>query len=149
MTSQAKPSRNLYLDVDGVLLGTSSPGSPEVVLARHAGDFLEFALERFTCYWLTTHCQGDPSTVLRYLEPYCDDAIRILLPAVLPTQFRTMKTEALAGDFVWLDDQPLACEIEWLRGHGLEDRWIEVNTRKRPDDLLRVMDFLRRIDSQV
>ncbi len=38
----------LYLDIDGVLLTRN--GS----LANHAREFLEWAIENFECYWLTT-----------------------------------------------------------------------------------------------
>ena len=136
--------RRLYLDVDGVLLGKEDPSSPIVVLARHAREFLEFALATFDCYWLTTHCKGDSAVVLEYLRPYSSPEVLQLLAEIRPTSFRTLKTEALAGDFFWLDDSPLATEKEWLRTSGLEDRWIEVDTRRRPDDLLRAMDELRR-----
>jgi hypothetical protein len=128
--------------VDGVLLGKRDRSSPDVVLARHAGEFLKLALDGFDCYWLTTHCQGSTAAVLRYLDPYADPAIRSLLRAIKPTSFRTLKTEALRGDFTWLDDAPLAAERAWLREHGWEKRWIDVNTRKRPGDLLRVMELL-------
>ena len=134
---------NLYIDVDGVLLGKQDPGSPDVILAKHAGDFLEFGLENFACFWATTHCRGDISTVLSYLHPYCNEAIKILLPAIRPTEFRTLKTEVLKGEFFWIDDSPLAVEIAWLRERGLEDRWIQVDTRQRPYDLLRAISILK------
>ena len=43
---------NIYLDIDGVLVGTASPMSDIV-------DLLEYILERFphSTYWLTTHCR--------------------------------------------------------------------------------------------
>ena len=59
-----------------------------------------------------------------------------------------LKTEALAGDFYWLDDSPLQIELAELRRRHLFDRWIEVNTRQRPDDLLFAMSELAAIENR-
>lgn len=123
---------NLYLDVDGVILGEG--GRP----AQHLDEFLDFVLPRFNCFWLTTHQTG----VFDYLRQHLDPATMQRVQGIQPTTFCTLKAEVLAGDFYWLDDAPLACEIEWLQQRGLLDRWIEVNTRRRPDDLLRAVEFL-------
>jgi hypothetical protein len=133
---------NLFLDIDGVLLGKTDPASPKIVLANHAREFLEFAVGHFDCYWLTSHCKGDAQAVLDYLRPYVPDDLMPLLRQVKPTTFDVMKTEALKGNFYWLDDSPMACEIEWLKDRGLLDRWICVDTRKGPDDLLMAMERL-------
>lgn len=138
------PRPNLFLDIDGVLLGKSGLDSPAPALANHATEFLEFSLANFDCFWLTTHCQGDAATVVDYLRPYCTEAILLLIAQIRPTRFTTFKTETLFGDFLWLDDAPLATELDWLTARGLRDRWIEVNTRKRPDDLARAMELLKR-----
>lgn len=126
----------LYLDIDGVILGKTDPASHEIVLARHAETFVEFAHRSFECFWLTTHCQGDTGPVIEYLRPYCDGPLLHLMASIRPTRWRTLKTEALVPPFLWLDDSPLAVEIEWLRGRGFADRWVPVDTRKRPDDLV-------------
>jgi len=49
----------LYLDVDGVLLAQESKNIPTTVLANHINEFLEFVLQNFDCYWLTTHCRNN------------------------------------------------------------------------------------------
>jgi hypothetical protein len=133
---------NLYLDIDGVLLGKTDPASPKIVLANHAQQFLDFALANFDCFWLTTHCKGDARPVLAYLRPYVPDDLMLLLAKIKPTTFDVLKTDALVGDFFWLDDSPLAIEITWLRERGLLDRWVQVDTRKRPNDLLAAMERL-------
>jgi hypothetical protein len=137
--------RRIYLDVDGVLLGDSGGNA---VLARHASAFIEYILDRFDVYWLTTHCQGDADAVLTYLTPYTPPDLIRKLEAVRPTRFQVMKTEALAGDFYWLEDSPLAIEVSDLQRRGLGDRWIEVNTRLRRDDLLFAMKELQAICRQ-
>ena len=134
--------RRIYLDVDGVLLGDSGGNT---VLAHHASAFVEFILGRFDVYWLTTHCQGDAAAVLTYLSPHTPPDLIRKLQLVRPTSFRVVKTEALDGDFYWLEDSPLSIEVSDLQRRGLTERWIEVNTRLRPDDLLFAMDELQLI----
>ena len=131
--------KRIYLDVDGVLLGESAG---RVALASHAAEFVEFLLARYDVYWLTTHCAGDAQTVLTYLARYAPHCFIARLSPIKPTRFDVLKTEALGGDFYWLDDSPLAVELTDLRRRGLFDRWIEVNTRIRPDDLLFAMHEL-------
>ena len=46
----------------------------------------------------------------------------------------------LASDFVWIDDAPLRAEIETLRGLGLLNRLLVVDT---DDGLLRAVDVIR------
>lgn len=135
----------MYLDIDGVLLGKVDPASHEIVLARHAETLLRLATSRFDAYWLTTHCDGTTQSVLDYISPYCPAPVGEMLLKIKPAHFRTMKTEALKGDFWWIDDAPLAVEIEWLESRGLRDRWIQVDTRRRPDDLLRAIEALERL----
>jgi len=69
-----------------------------------------------------------------------------LAAKVKPTCFQVMKTEALDGDFLWLDDAPMQCELDWLAARGWLDRWIRVDTRKRPEDLLRAQ---RKLESSL
>ena len=46
----------------------------------------------------------------------------------------------LASDFVWIDDAPLRVEIETLRGLGLLNRLLVVDT---DNGLLRAVDAIR------
>jgi hypothetical protein len=133
---------NLYLDIDGVLLGKDSPTSPVVILANHAREFLTFALANFHCYWLTSRCKGDVRPVLHYLHLYAPDDMMPMLRRISPTNFDTIKTEALRGDFYWVDDSPSQAELDWLKEHNLLDRWVNVNTRKCPEDLVAAMGKL-------
>lgn len=134
--------RRIYLDVDGVLLAHVEG---RVALARHAPRFIDFLLDGFDVYWLTTHCRGEAGAVLNYLSGYAPAEVLDRLRAVKPTRFDVLKTEALAGDFYWLDDSPLEAEVAELRRRRAFDRWIEVNTRARPDDLLFAMEELSAI----
>ena len=132
----------LYLDIDGVLLGTVD-GAPR--LANGAGDFIDFVLGKFDCYWLTTHCKGSVEPVLSYLKPYSTDEFYSSIQKIKPTNFDVFKTEAinLTEPFIWIDDSPLSSEIEILDQHGKLNAWYEVNTYECPDDLLTCLDYLR------
>jgi hypothetical protein len=139
----------LYLDIDGVLLGKNEPDSLEVVLARYAKEFLEYCLQKFDCYWLTTHCkEKDTTALVNYLKEYADSAVIKLIKAIKPISWRTLKTEAIdfSSDFYWIDDELLQCEVEILKQNKVFDRWIEVNTRKYPDDLKRAISILKELN---
>ena len=139
-------TKYLYLDVDGVLLGKNDPGDVEIVLARHAAEFLEYCLGHYECYWLTTHGkEEDAAPVIKQLNAYTDGSVRSLIDAVRPTAWKTLKTEAidLKSDFYWIDDGILQCEKEILKRNNVFSRWIEVDTRKYPDDLKRAISVLK------
>ena len=135
---------NLFIDIDGVLLG-KSPITEQPVIANHTKIFLEFCLLNFDCYWLTTHCkEGKNDQVIRYLAPYVDSDVLSLIKQIIPTTFKTFKTEALFGDFLWIDDQPTAYEIQYLDEQNFLNRWIQVNTRKNINELALIIEFLKK-----
>jgi hypothetical protein len=73
--------KNLYLDIDGVLLTTKHTQA-----APGVDEFVEFITQHFTCYWLTTHCKGDSAPALRYLSGFLKPAtLEKLRRAVRPT----------------------------------------------------------------
>lgn len=137
----------VYLDVDGVLLGHRPGGGPDVILADGAADLLRWALAHHDVHWLTTHCRdGNGDGVLRYLSEYADDEFLGLAARVKPSTWRTLKTEPFAehdGAFVWLDDAPLFSEQKWLADRDWLDRWLHVDTRRRPGDLRRALGQLQ------
>jgi len=135
---------NLFIDIDGVLLG-KSPENNKPALANYAKDLLEYSLGNFDCYWLTTHCKGSAETAVDYLRAYADDEFLSLAEKIKPTNFKTFKVEALFGDFYWIDDQPTAFEFQYLDEQGLLDRWLQVNTRRDMNDLASIIDFLKSI----
>ncbi len=117
----------MYIDVDGVLLGKNDG---EVQLSYKAEEFIQFALSNYDCYWLTTHCKGDVGSVLRYLRPYVDDETFRGLGRVKPTTFQVFKTEAINSDeeFIWIEDELLQGEIQWLEDNDKLASWYPVNT---------------------
>ena len=139
----------IFLDVDGVLLGTDRERPQRLLLADHALDFLAFVLARAEVYWLTPHCHGDSRPVVDHIVRHskASDRERVmkLAPQVRATDYRGLRTEALPADgrFVWLDDAPEQGELAMLRGRGWLDRWLFVDTREEPEDLLRAQRVLQ------
>ena len=119
------------------------PNSQRVALAQQATEFLCLTLDRYDCYWLTTHCRGSAAPALEYLSRYGDTEFLDLANQIKPTHFVTFKVEALFGDFFWVDDQPTAYEQRFLQDRGWFDRWLQVDTRKNPFALVDVIEFLK------
>lgn len=143
-----RANRRLYIDIDGVLLGKANPSDSAIVLARHAEEFLELAIKHFNCFWLSTHTSnGDSSGASKVLGPYADSHVMGLVENIAAAKWNTLKTEALdvTADFYWIDDSPLAVEIDFLKRHDLIERWIHADTRNHPDDLERVTSLLSAI----
>lgn len=142
----------LFIDIDHCLVGKRHPRDIKTCIANGALEFLAVALEGFECSWLSTHSQpGELAPILEYLSYHAanDEREQLLKLAsrVRPSGYRTLKTEALHGDFLWLDDSPLACELEYLRERGWFDRWIQIDTFREPDALYGVVEILRKLHS--
>lgn len=143
----------VFLDIDGVLLGADRDKPHRAALADHALTLLAFALERADVHWLTPLGRGDARAAVDHLVRHAklSDRERLmgLAARVRPVAFAACRTEALPADgrFVWLDDGPSASELQVLRQRGWLDRWLWVDTREEPEDLLRARDWLaKRLD---
>jgi len=137
----------LYIDLDGVLLGKARPADTEIILAKHAREFLEYCVQNYECYWLTTHCRdGDTTRVVNTLRRYADEPLIALIGQIRPTAWKTLKTEAvdLESDFYLIDDQLLQHEVGLLEKKGVLGRWLKVDTRRNPDDLRRAIALLEK-----
>lgn len=131
--------RALYLDIDGVLL-TKHQQIPE-----GAGEFIDFALTHFDCYWLTTHCKGSAQTALRYLAAFYPADIVAQLRAVKPTDWDALKTDGinLKHPFFWVDDYPFEAEKNVLRAHGQLTNLL-VCDLKQHNELFRITHWLHK-----
>lgn len=130
--------KKIYIDIDGVLLTTKV-----TTQADHAIQLINFITENFECYWLTTHCKGNKQTALNYLEKYFDKPTLNRLEKIKPTNWTTLKTEAIDfnSDFFWLENFPFQSEINILESNNKKDKLITVDLNKT-DELLRLMTFL-------
>lgn len=128
--------KKLYLDIDGVLL--TKDGSP----AAHIVEFLEFATSNFECYWLTTHCDGDATTVFLYLVGKLPGEAIPFLEKIRPTKWKLWKSEAIdfSGNFIWLDDCAFEGDKKILTDHQALEKLITVDLISHPDQLLDIID---------
>lgn len=117
---------NIYLDIDGVLLVNDNN------LANFAHEFLVYVTSRFPTYWLTTHCRGDISYTHEFLKRTFPAKTLEIAKKILPTNWRTNKTEAIdfTKPFLWFDDDLFEGEREELIKHHVFDNWIEVDFKK-------------------
>ena len=132
----------VYLDIDGVLVRDGKP-TPDCF------PFLRWAVDCHQPFWLTTRdAHGEHTGILAAFRhalntPTLPTEVEALLRAVRPTKWRGSKVTgiALASDFVWIDDDPLAVEIDTLRGLGLLHRLLIVDS---DDGLLSAVEVIKR-----
>lgn len=105
---------NIYLDIDGVLITKDG----RAVL--HVAEFLEYVTKNYDVYWLTTHCRGGESNVVEYLKGKLPKECLEYIQKIKPTDWRTLKTEAIdfTTDFLWYDDYVLEAEKKVLSDHN-------------------------------
>lgn len=132
--------KNLYLDIDGVLL------TKQGAVALHLVDFLDFATRNFNCYWLTTHCKGDAATAVFHLSDRVPSEALPFLEKIKPTYWELWKTEGIdfSQDFFWLDDYAFDGEKNALRDRQTLDKLITVDLRSNPDQLLDIINTWRK-----
>lgn len=132
----------LYLDIDGVLIGRD--GKP----AEGLVEFLAFATERFECYWLTTHCDGDSDQVFLYLVGRVPAEAIAYIEKIRPTRFGALKTDGIdfSGPFYWLDDTVFASEQAVLRERGAADAFLHTDINRDPGALRQRLAFLQGVE---
>jgi hypothetical protein len=134
---------NIYLDIDGVLLANTDN------TANYADDFLKYALTKYpdSVYWLTTHCQGDASVPIQRFGHLFEPKTVALMSRIKPTTWDIAKTEAIdfSKPFRWLDDDLFSEEMRALQQHDALESWIEINLAKNENQLLEVIDLLKKM----
>lgn len=133
--------KNLYLDIDGVLL--TKHGEP----APHLVDFLNFATTNFDCHWLTTHCKGNSETALLYLADKVPPVAIPLLEKIKPTNWKLWKTEGIdfTKDFFWIDDYAFEAEKTILEEKERSDNLVTVDLKSKPNQLQEIMICLEEV----
>ncbi|MDP4265887.1 MAG: hypothetical protein Q8880_00455 [Bacteroidota bacterium] len=119
--------KTLYLDIDGVLVD-----SKERKAAENGKEFINFIVNNFDCYWLSTRCKGETELAMNYLSMFYDSETMELLKTINPTEWGAMKTDAIemTDEWYWLDDAPLSFEVNILKKYGLLNRLIVVDLSK-------------------
>ena len=134
-----KQSRTkLYLDIDGVILTKKNTRQ-----ADNLEQFVDFIIDNFNCYWLTTHCKGDANSTIKYLTRFISKPILDKLKIVKPTNWETLKTEGINfySNFLWLDDSPFQAEINDLKNNELFENLILVDLNNN-SELIRLIHIM-------
>ena len=135
----------IYLDIDGVLITRKSPS-----MTKGAIEFINFIMENFDCYWLTTHCRdNDTSSVIGYLSKFFPHNVIENLKSVKPVVWDALKTEGIDfdSDFYWLDDYVLEVEKKVLAQHGCLGNLMQVNLDNK-DELSNVIQKLKMLNKK-
>lgn len=119
---------NIYLDIDGVILGTKSPREDII-------SFIEYILEHYpdNTYWLTTHCRNGVNRAAECLRQsgFPEDLVARMDRIIKPTTWEVMKTEAIDmdQDFIWFDDNLFETERKILEANYVLDGYYRMDPR--------------------
>ncbi len=124
---------NIYLDIDGVLIKKDNSPANNVV------DFLKYVTDNHNVYWLTTHCRGGGNNVLNHLEGKLPEEAFKYLEKIKPTDWQTLKTEAIdfTKNFRWFDDYIMEAEKDILNKNNSSSKFILINLEDEPDRLIK------------
>ena len=125
---------NIYLDIDGVLIH-SRKNKAAIGIDYFLKSLHRLMMDGVDIYWLTTHCNGDASTAVKYLESYTKKPLsRAVLEQIKPTSW-TVKTQGIdfSKPFLWLDDKPLGwADKVAMSKQGVIDNLVIVDLDKNP-----------------
>lgn len=129
---------DIYLDINGVLTTQNHEPAP------HITEFLKYVTEKHTCFWLTTHCKGNSGPCIEYLRPIISSQALWYAEKLLPTDWKTLKTEAIMWDrdFRWIDDLLFEGERKALGEHLAFDKFIPVDLKRNAGQLLEIIRSL-------
>jgi hypothetical protein len=148
---------DLYLDLDGVILRRTGAinfkGRTEFEVASGATEFLSWAIDNFTCHWLTSRSHDgtydEIERAFRLAIPAANlpDNLRMLIRAIRPAPWGRGKVEGIdmSREFYWVDDDPDRISVDALDISGLQNRLIIASTDQRKNDLERVRRLLKEV----
>ncbi|MBR6505225.1 hypothetical protein IKT18_00040 [Candidatus Saccharibacteria bacterium] len=132
---------NIYLDIDGVLVGSRSPREDVIKLIR-------YILEHYpnNTYWLTTHCKGGVNRCIEWLKQndFPVDLVDEMAKAIRPTDWGVLKTDAIDmdQDFIWFDDSLFEAEKKTLEAYYVMDGFYWMDP-KDPEAAKKALEFLK------
>ena len=130
---------DIYLDIDGVLL------TKDGKMAQGLDEFLDFVVDNFDCYWLTTHCKANESRVAEHLKTKVSEKVLTLTERIKPTSWQDYKTDGInfEQDFLWLDDNLFIKEREALVKQNALSKHLLIDLKSNPNQLLDVLEMLK------
>ena len=134
---------NIYLDIDGVLLGTKSPKKDIVKLVK-------YILKHYpdNTYWLTTHCKGEVNRAVEWLRQnnFPEGLADEMDKKVKPTDWEVLKTEGIDmdQDFVWFDDSLFEAERQTLEAYHVLDGYYRMSP-KDPKSAKKALKYLKSV----
>ena len=131
---------NIYLDIDGVILGMESS-------SRDAKKFLKFLLKKYpdNTYWLTTHVKdGENNTKYSLSGVYPDKLVDKMYATFKVTDWETLKTDAIdfSQPFVWFDDTLFTAEKQILEQNSVFESYYKIDPKDK-DALKKALRYLK------
>lgn len=107
-------------------------------------EFINFLIDNFNCFWLTTHCRTGENKALNYLSKFYNEHTIKTLSKVKPTNWMDLKTEAidLNSNFIWLEDQPFEAEKLILKKYDKLESLMIIDLNK-PNELKEVISKIK------
>lgn len=129
----------IYLDIDDTLINTDRY---DMRPANHLKPFLDYMIKNHEVYWLTTHCNGDATVPVSYLNRFVPQEITEMLMKIKPTSWNVLKTEAIDmnEDFLWFDDTLSWGEEKALKENNKLNSHVKINLDDNPDILLEFIE---------
>lgn len=120
---------NIYLDIDGVILGMASS-------LRDAKKLLKYLLKKYpeNTYWLTTHVKDGENNIRHSLVgAYPDKLIAKMYDTFKNTDWGTLKTDAIdfSQPFVWFDDTLFTAERQVLEQNGVANSYYKIDPKDK------------------
>ena len=135
---------NIYLDIDGVILGTASP-------REDIEAWLNYMLDNFpNIYWLTTHCRGgENQTELWLRDKLPTKLVKRISEHIQATNWGVLKTDAIdfTKPFIWFDDNLMLSEQQILEYYGCLSSHFAMNP-KDPEMARKALDVLRIVNGE-
>lgn len=125
---------NYYLDVDGTIITSDHQETINL------NSFLKQLFATGDVYWLTTHCkEGTLDSVLFHLSQVLSEENFELVKKIKPTNWRTLKTEAIdfSKPFMWFDDNALEFEKNILVKNNCFESLVQINLKENDNDILK------------
>jgi len=132
--------RNIYLDIDGVLLVNEAHASP------YANEFLQHVIKKYpnSIYWLSTHCWKGENRAKEVIAPYLKSETVELLDKIKPTEWDEMKTDAIdfSQDFLWFDDDLWPEELKTLEENNATGNFVMLDLAKDTEMLKKLINVI-------